>query len=95
MSKRKNRDVRPERPAERAAGAPSRRLSAKFVATSMAATLNITAAMLGFAFPHAFPALAAMPVMVTLLGVGIGLEWWAIRQLMAARRGEIEAAQRR
>lgn len=94
MSKRKPRDARPARPAGVTGTPPSPRLSGKFVATSMAATLNITAAMVGFAFPQRFPALAAVPAMVTLLAVGVGLEWWAIRQLIAARRGEIEAARR-
>ncbi|MCB1916325.1 MAG: hypothetical protein KDG52_11505 [Rhodocyclaceae bacterium] len=64
------------------------RLPPKFIVTSLAATLNLTAAMLGLGFPQEFPALAARPVMLTLFAVGIGLEVWAVRQLLAARRAE-------
>ncbi|MCB1907793.1 MAG: hypothetical protein KDH15_10510 [Rhodocyclaceae bacterium] len=67
-------------------------LPAKFVLTSLAATVNLTAAMLGVGFPQEFPALAAMPVMLSLFALGIGLEVWAVRQLLAARRAEIGRA---
>ncbi len=69
-------------------------LSVKFVLTSLAATLNLSAAMVGLGFPEGFPALAAKPIMLTLFAVGIGLEVWAIRQLLATRRTQIAAGQR-
>ena len=87
MPKRKGRT--PEAHAAVPAPQPERgRLSAKFVLTSLAATLNLTAAMLGVGFPEVFPSLAAMPVMLALFAVGIGLEVWAVRQLLAARRAQ-------
>ena len=69
-------------------------MSVKFVLTSLAATLNLTAAMVGLGFPDSFPALVAKPVMLTLFAVGVGLEVWAIRQLLATRRAEMAAGQR-
>ena len=96
MSKRKNRLRGATSTASESTGVsqPGRdRLPTKFIVTSMAATLNLTAAMLGVGFPEAFPALAAMPVMLALFAVGLGLEVWAVRQLLAARR--MQAGQRR
>jgi len=97
MSKRSSRK-RPIPPLEAAAvsapAAPKRGVSLKFILTSLAATLNLTAAMLGLGFPQDFPALSSPPVMVTLFAVGIGLEIWAIRQLLATRRAEMAAGHR-
>jgi len=97
MAKRSSRK-RPEPPAAVAARAApqasGKTVSLKFILTSLAATVNLTAAMLGLGFPQDFPALAAPPVMVTLFAVGIGLEVWAIRQLLATRRAEMPAGHR-
>ncbi len=90
MAKRSSRK-RSDPPAAQASG---KSLSAKFIVTSLAATVNLTAAMLGLGFPQDFPALAAPPVMVALFAVGIGLEVWAIRQLLSTRRAQIAAGRR-
>jgi len=77
-------------PVAEPAAARRKGLPVRFIVTSLAATLNLTAAMVGLGFPEQFPALAAKPVMVTLFAVGIGLEVWATRQLLAARRRQID-----
>lgn len=61
-------------------------LPPKFLFTSVAATLNLTAGGLGLVFPESFPALARPAVVLTLIVFGVGLEIWAIRLLLAARR---------
>ena len=84
MSKRKKRDPANTPPPP---PAPAKfRLPRRFLFTTGAASLNLTAGMLGLVFPENFPVLALPPVMITLLASGIGLEIWAIKLLFAAKR---------
>lgn len=88
MSKRETRHTARAATPTAAASADSapRTLPLKFMLTSAAATVNFTAGMVGLAFPREFPALGLPAVTVTLIAVGVGLEIWAIRQLLATRR---------
>lgn len=80
----------PSTPVPKKSGLPP-----KFLAISIAATVNFTAGMVGWAFPEQVPALGRPAIVAMLIALGIGLEIWAIRLLFAARRAEIEAARRR
>ena len=87
MAKRKKREVTPPAETAKEPAAPARtRLPRRFIVTTVAASLNLTAGMLGLVFPESFPVLAKPPVMITLLASGIGLEIWSVKLLMAAKR---------
>jgi hypothetical protein len=76
-------------------GPASPGLSPKFMATSVAATLNITAGVLGLVMPENFPALARPTVAITLILIGVGLEIWAVKMLIAAHRAQDELLPKR
>lgn len=83
---------RPTSRADRTRGGPpaatgeKAALPMKFFMTSIAASLNLTAGVLGLVFPLDFPVLARPSATLSLLAIGVGLEIWAVRMLLAVRR---------
>lgn len=58
----------------------------QFVMTSLAASLNLTAGLLGLMLPESFPGLASPPLAFSLVATGIALEIWAVKLLIARNR---------
>lgn len=58
----------------------------QFVMTSLAASLNLTAGLLGLLLPENFPSLARPSIAFALIAIGIALEVWAIKLLIARNR---------